>query len=40
VLVLEKIIKCLNTHHIPYKKIVVPGKDKNSLASNAATWQK
>jgi hypothetical protein len=27
-------------YHIPYKKVVVPGKDKNSLASNAATWQK
>jgi hypothetical protein len=26
-------------YHIQYKKVVVPGKDKINLVSNAATWQ-
>jgi hypothetical protein len=26
--------------HIQYKKVVVPGKNKNNLTSNAITWHK
>jgi hypothetical protein len=31
---------CELLYLIQYKKVVVPGKDKNNLASNAATWHK
>jgi hypothetical protein len=30
----------MKINHIQYKKVVVPGKDQNTHASNAAIWHK